>query len=226
MNASTRLEHKKNIAKGLEEAGDGQLPSHIQAHLPLAAVAAESNIAKAQAAGAHLIPRLSSELKKACGPQTPAPNRLKRVLFIAHQWSESLQKFSACKKGCSHCCHISVTISREEAQLLSHASGRPLSRPAETFPLTAYPSGLPHLGTPCPFLEEGRCSVYASRPLVCRTLVNMDDSELLCELVEGAAVPVPYADASPLQLAYLKTVRVDEWADIRDWFGKAAPNQA
>lgn len=217
MNTGYRYE---DIVDGLQAAGDEDLPDRVKAHLPQAALAAEANLERAQSATRKLIPQLSAELKAAVGAQTPSPQRLRRVLFLAHQWSESLKPYSACRKGCSHCCYISTTISKEEALLLSKASGRPLSPAVRHYALAEQPEGLHSTGKACPFLKDGACSVYDSRPLVCRTLVNMDDTELLCELVEGAKVPVPYANALTLQVAHLKTVRQDEWADIRDWFAE------
>lgn len=65
-----------------------------------------------------------------------------------------------CKKGCSSCCHIPVTVSDIEIQLIEATTKhkrlkQPL--PAQDF-----------LGAPCPFLKNNACSIYASRPFVCR----------------------------------------------------------
>ncbi len=54
-------------------------------------------------------------------------------------------------------------------------------------------------GTSCPFLRDSACSIYAHRPTVCRTLLNLDDDALLCELVDGVEVLVPYADARQIK---------------------------
>ena len=67
-------------------------------------------------------------------------------------------------------------------------------------------------------MKDGECSIYAHRPLVCRTLVNMDDTSLLCELHQGVAIPVPYANSTRLQSAMALLHLDDTWADIREWF--------
>ncbi|WP_083293393.1 YkgJ family cysteine cluster protein [Hydrogenophaga sp. PML113] len=71
---------------------------------------------------------------------------------------------------------------------------------------------------PCVFLTGGRCSIYAHRPLACRTLVNMDDTSVLCELEPGVAVPVPYGNAIAIQGRFALVTQREVFADIRDWF--------
>lgn len=83
-----------------------------------------------------------------------------------------------------------------------------------------------YFGKPCTFLKEGQCSIYAHRPLVCRTLVNMDDTDVLCELHPGVAVPVPYANSTRLQSAMALLHLEDTWADIREWFPTGATKTA
>jgi len=72
-----------------------------------------------------------------------------------------------CRPGCSACCQVQLTVCDVEAQLLREglaaldleASTRLVARLAATAPSAS-----------CLLLEEdGRCSVYGSRPLVCRT---------------------------------------------------------
>lgn len=73
-------------------------------------------------------------------------------------------------------------------------------------------------GTACPFLREGACSIYAHRPTACRTLLNLDDDALLCELVDGVEVPVPYADARQMKAYFLALQPNAALADIRAFF--------
>ena len=80
----------------------------------------------------------------------------------------------SCRAGCSACCHQIVYMSLAEAwdivekhyvaiagmrATLTEISQRLLSN-ADNF---AY------FGTPCPLLKNDRCSIYAERPIVCRT---------------------------------------------------------
>ena len=72
-----------------------------------------------------------------------------------------------CRAGCSACCGAQLTVSDVEAALLREGTGT-LDEPAVRR-LAARLEGLVD-GSPCVFLDDdGRCSVYASRPLVCRT---------------------------------------------------------
>lgn len=87
-------------------------------------------------------------------------------------------------------------------------------------------------GERCPFLSVspdgesdgviGVCTIYSSRPLACRQLVNMDRDALLCHLVRDRDVNVPYLDMrwhAAVQLELLGSGQ--RIADIRDWFGTA-----
>jgi len=78
------------------------------------------------------------------------------------------------------------------------------------------------VGTPCTFLERGKCSIHPWRPMMCRTLVNMDSVDLLCRLVDGVEVPVPYISTVMLKGYFAYLTRDEQFADIRDWFPPSA----
>lgn len=75
-----------------------------------------------------------------------------------------------------------------------------------------------HIGVPCPFLHEQRCSVYEHRPNACRTHFSLDVDDLLCRLIPGAEVPVPLADSRQLQFMILSGQPAALIGDIRDFF--------
>ena len=145
---------------------------------------------------------------------------------------------SACRNGCSHCCHIGVTMSETEAKLIAKEVGTKLRDPDPEHVVVVDPAaalsaeeGLEELqraqdkaadryfGTPCVFLKDGACSIYKHRPMACRQLINLDDDDLLCQLVEGAAVRVPYLDQRLAQMFYTLVLGSNvRMADIRDWF--------
>jgi Fe-S-cluster containining protein len=101
---------------------------------------------------------------------------------------------------------------------MAKAIGRKLVEPDEKLDIEAISQRQQFTGVPCTFLVAGKCSIYADRPLVCRTLVNMDSVSLLCELVPGASVPVPYLNSTEFQGYFAYLTRTEQYADIREWF--------
>ena len=97
--------------------------------------------------------------------------------------------YVACRKGCSHCCYLSVLISAPEAALIGKRIG---VKPVTVEGITEPGDIKPGYDNPCPFLKRGECSIYEARPLVCRKHFNVDTDALLCELVGDEASTVPY----------------------------------
>ncbi|MFL9933634.1 YkgJ family cysteine cluster protein [Paraburkholderia sp. RL18-103-BIB-C] len=104
---------------------------------------------------------------------------------------------AACRRGCSHCCHTSVLMPAQEAALIGKRIG---VKPAKVTGVTQRGDIESGYHNPCPFLKDGACSIYASRPLACRQQFNMDTDALLCELV-GAPSKVPYLNMFDYQTA-------------------------
>jgi Fe-S-cluster containining protein len=104
---------------------------------------------------------------------------------------------AACRKGCSHCCHISVLMPMQEAELIGKRIG---VKPVKITGITGRDDIKSGYDNPCPFLKNGACSIYDSRPLACRQHFNMDSDALLCELA-GAPSKVPYINLMDYQTA-------------------------
>lgn len=171
--------------------------------------------------------------------------RVERLLAVAHQtrkalprmqwlhraatvWAEPVAPLSACKRGCTHCCHMPVAVFEDEARLIAQASGRPVCEPKDFTRLSIV--GPPeeegerelrslaaYTGQRCPFLSGGDCSIYEQRPLACRTHFNLDRDELLCRL-SAPEIQVPQADATVLLATCFAILGVTRVADIREWF--------
>lgn len=92
-----------------------------------------------------------------------------------------------CGKGCSHCCHEPVEIWPHEAALLVNAmrnAGRELDRARlerqSRYTVETWRQQAP-ADRACGFLGEGgSCTVYESRPNVCRKLLVVTDP-VLCD---------------------------------------------
>ncbi len=121
---------------------------------------------------------------------------------------------SACKPGCSHCCHIPVKLTKAEADAIGEAISR---RPT---PVEQHEEMQDEF-SPCPLLHDNKCVAYAHRPSVCRSHLNMDVDDLLCRLVPGASIPVLYLDTRPLTMARVFTGGRSGMADIRQWFPRS-----
>lgn len=177
-----------------------------------------------------------------------APTSRQRIFWLrraADVVNDSARGIAACREGCSHCCYLPAMTSEVEAKLISSEIKQPLQQPAAERVVEAAElwqaakdggDALPrmqnrltqwHLGEPCVFLQNGRCSIYRYRPLVCRFLVNMDVDALLCRLVAGHQIMVPYLNRERENLVYMLVVGPNtRFADIRDWFGQRSAKQA
>lgn len=149
---------------------------------------------------------------------------LHKAIDLAVVPSEGL---AACRKGCSHCCHISVDLGESEARAIQKASGRRLNVRAglsgEQAEQRISARQRRALGVACPFLGKGgACTIYDVRPFACRAQVNMDEDELLCKLTtaeDGDMPRVPYLNTQSYKAAYRVILGSGErFADIRDWF--------
>lgn len=194
-------EGKRSIESLVEEAGP----------------ASEANLSRLTEKHGKTLARIQKQALAAVAPSVPRAQRLVQIRFLAGAWSDVVSTEGACRARCSHCCHINTEVPRSEAELIAKKTGAKLARP-ETRTLWASQDPAKYLGAPCPFLSPTGCAIYSNRPLACRTLVNLADNELLCELRPGETVPVPYANATVLQGAFASVTQADDWADIREWF--------
>jgi Fe-S-cluster containining protein len=98
--------------------------------------------------------------------------------------SNEKEKTPSCGKGCSFCCYLKTDISDDEAVLLTEYSREigfeidynyleeQIVKTDEEF------LKIPYAKRKCVFLnEEGACSVYEHRPIACRKLIVVSNSE-------------------------------------------------
>jgi uncharacterized protein len=174
-------------------------------------------------------------------PAMSTAEKIEAMWQMADELGAIAAPHAACRKGCSHCCHISVLISGQEAELIGEKIG---VKPAKVKGNTGPRDIEAGYHNPCPFLKDGACSIYESRPFVCRKLINIDTDALLCELV-GRSSEVPYMNLNDYEDALVRVTikrrtelkrhkRTGKWVsstvltrpdigDIREFFPRGKP---
>lgn len=84
----------------------------------------------------------------------------------------AVSPFTPCKKGCTSCCRIPVSIFDVEVEVIERGAGirrkKRLGEPGN------------YHGLPCPFLTNNACSIYLYRPFVCRRHVTLTKTSHWC----------------------------------------------
>ena len=101
-------------------------------------------------------------------------NKLNELYQFMDEIYFYVNKNSPCKKGCSHCCHYNVSISDLEAHYIQKTTKSKISNQRV---------GEPNFhGESCPFLIDNSCSIYESRPFVCRQHHSMSSTSEWCNV--------------------------------------------
>jgi Fe-S-cluster containining protein len=109
----------------------------------------------------------------------------------------------ACGRGCAHCCYIPwVDASPAEvlfvAKAISPAERRQVAEAVAAKSERVRGKSLQERAgiiTACPLLKDGACSVYAARPLACRTLVSTDSGTCRRAYMELSREQIPSLSA-------------------------------
>lgn len=144
-------------------------------------------------------------------------SKLHRVYMVADDISRVRAPFVACKKGCSSCCHMNVSVTRSEADRIAKTVGTS----AAILDAALHHDPGEFAGVPCPFLDErGACSVYADRPLACRKHSSFFADENPCHPSLMNYIAVPMVSFSGLDNALMAASGASGAliADIRDFF--------
>jgi Fe-S-cluster containining protein len=181
-------EQAELVARQAQRWNDPRTQDDARARVALVNVRAKANE-----------PRLTSQLKQL--DKAPAiKHKIYWLRQMAETFADAVAPQAACSDACDGCCYQPVSVTLQEAELISREIGVPLQTPTEwsTLPVMKY------AGQPCPFLQDARCSIYQHRPMVCRLIFNMDADSLLCQMVPGARSQAPYADHSIYKELYIR----------------------
>lgn len=196
-----------------------------------ALTATETSKKKSQLIDIDFAPRRNSmteEIKTiANGMGTRKEKVAKLQQLMSELRSYATPHLQACKKGCSTCCYQRVILTETEADVIGDAiKVRPRAIPDNYKQKDINSFGR---STPCPFLHNSECSIYEHRPIACRSYVNMDVDNLLCDFVnwdlarnkKSESVGIPMLGHGPIMDAYVYVCSGEKGADIRDYFKKA-----
>ncbi|OMG56602.1 hypothetical protein BJN45_03025 [Azonexus hydrophilus] len=147
-----------------------------------------------------------------------------KLIGVADQFVEAVAPYAACRRGCDQCCHMSTPIFQHEAQRLAAASGRKISVVPYRPHKEVLDKGLKFYGSPCPFLDQGQCSVYEVRPMICRVHHSLNSNSSECDtsvpLQQKTGVGMYNPDF--LELPYMElTVRrnpAEPWGYLQEFF--------
>lgn len=138
--------------------------------------------------------------------------RLEKLYNFMDELYSFVARYTACTRGCSHCCHIEIEISAIEAEHIEKSLG------IKRNPNLVKSS---HFGTPCPFLKNGSCSIYRHRPFVCRRHVALFDNPKWCEIGVCNSYSFPQLRFTEVDKCH-KLITCDngrqQWYDIRQLF--------
>jgi hypothetical protein len=203
-----------------EDAAGAGLPDEVLARIP---IAKERARLKSEAASPSTV---ANALLDAAVRARTRPQRVVWLQRWGSAWVAPLAASAACRRGCSHCCHIPVSITSAEARVIGAATGKAVAAPAG---LTCGDLDLSKvrpwevqqrrfIGQPCPFLSGSECSIYDSRPFACRVHVSLDDDAFLCRLVPGLDVPAPYVNTTQVRGIFIGSQPGETLADLREFF--------
>lgn len=151
-------------------------------------------------------------------------SRFGKLVELAGEIERAIAPHAGCRRRCSSCCNISVSLASIEADRLGKQIGRAPARP----PADQAPDQLAerYFGTPCPFLVNETCSIYTHRPLACRLHFTLDADEFFCRTtIAPSESIVPNVDLRIFWLGYglLSAHAGSGMGDIRQFFPKAQP---
>jgi hypothetical protein len=124
------------------------------------------------------------------------------MTFFYGNMSQSMRRLRnvplACAKGCAHCCAGWVAVSAPEVLFVCNAIPAAETETVRDSVLRMHqvtfgrsPDERLAMAVPCPLLKERICSVYANRPIVCRTAVSINAEICQRSFIGHSGEPIP-----------------------------------
>jgi len=175
-------------------------------------ITARKNYEKAVAAiPGSLVVREDKLLLKFMKSKLNPLNKLELLYDFMDEISELVAPFTACKQGCNHCCNYDVSVSGLEVSYIE-----------KTQKVKSVPGVIKQAGvTPCPLLKNGKCTIYSSRPFVCRKRIAMTNTAKWCETDSSYEHKFSKIAFSEIDKSYdfiLLESEHHKQQDIREWF--------
>ncbi|MCK4493786.1 MAG: YkgJ family cysteine cluster protein [Methylococcales bacterium] len=138
-------------------------------------------------------------------------NSLKKLRLL-YEFMDNIfkhvNKNTPCQKGCNSCCHYNVSISELEVQFIEKETN------FKRIKTNSFVSNF-H-GVPCPFLKQGVCSIYNSRPFVCRRYISLGSSNKWCEVDIANEYEFPLLNFSEIDKSYAFLLTESELSNVSD----------
>jgi len=174
----------------------------------------------------QVLEAVMANIDKASKKRLTAAEALVIVRSAAAKIHAEIAPILPCKAGCSHCCKQSVMVLPVEAKIIANTYKLKMHTPEIMMGADAYVEM--YHGVPCPFLKDNACSIYAERPMACRTFWNVTEFTELCNNETNLGAGIPNINTKKLDDLLVKAIikkhsfmlnNKDIYAaDIREWF--------
>ena len=167
---------------------------------------------------------LTDRARKICNSTDTTNKKRSKLIAIIDLAGKALAPYVACHKGCSYCCNLATTISQTEADQIGKHLNRPVVKmpPVDESMLNKGPiDRQKYTGVPCPFLVNSECSIYAIRPVACRTHHSLNESPEQCNTdipPEKSCVVTYNLHMLDYSVFFLSQNQGEGIADIREFF--------